>query len=224
MKFEDSDFDCQFCYDVLLRLASLLDGKLPASKTYSPHVSIGNGCAEEAYLALSDQAYGQCEKIKQLVALYIQTGKWGRPKAKEAFWLKVFLRSAYDYIYLALDERVQLGCLQLETSKFQLSRLGKEDQEVLEWLLEERWDEYVLPLWLKHHASEYIELYSYDYDEELERDKEVFERKLDDIPKEYYLWSEDGKRLQYRNGILHPPHNPIPVYVSTPEGHKKIYM
>lgn len=225
MKFEDSPFECQWIYDFLLRLEVILNGKLPSSRSYSPSFSIGNGCALEAYEGVSDQAYGISEAIKQAVSVYILTGKWGRIKVKESFWLKAFLFSAHEYIFLALSERVQLGCLRLKKSEAKPSGLEKSDQEVLEWLLSERWDEYLLPLWLKRNAMEYIELYSYDCSEDSESDRDSFARKLENIPDEYYLWTKSGKRQEKRNGILHPPRALVPCYISTGDGtHEMIYL
>ncbi len=203
MRFENSPFSCQQVYECLLCLDKMK--KFPCSFSYSPSVSVGRLDYREAYLAVLEEASCISDGLNETVSLYIQKGKWGRPKAKIAFWVKAFHQALNSYIYLALNERVQLGCLKLTKPHIEDLKLGKPTQEVLEWFLKERWGEYLLPLWAKKNAMEYINLYSYDWNDEREEDESDFQNLLKSIHDFFYLWTLNEKRLDYRKDKLAPP-------------------
>ena len=97
MKFEDSPFDIQRVFETLYRVEKLLHStKMPSCRSYSPSVSGGSDGIGGGYIYLGEIAYDGCEGISEAVSSYIQTGKWGRPKTKVAFWLK---ENASSYVY-----------------------------------------------------------------------------------------------------------------------------
>ena len=201
MKFENSPFDCQRVYEALYAFQATLRGKLPASRGYSPIAFGDDEYILGAYLEVSEEAYGESENIRQVVAAYTQTGKWGRPKARTVFWLKECLKTVIDYALMSLKSEMHRG-RNLKEPANPNARMGKADQEVLEWFLSERWDEFLLPLWEKNNALHYVHVESWDMNELVEQMEYKLSKKLSRIPDEIFLWSDDPDLIEKRNNYL----------------------
>ena len=145
MKFEDSPFDFQSVFETLCRVEKLLQLKMPSCRSYSPYMSGDLDGIESAYIYLGEEVAYVWSEISEAVSLYIQTGKWGRQKKKTAFWLREFLHTSIVYFLAARKMPPYAECT-LSIPERVKPCLGKTDQEVLEWLLRERWGEYIAPL------------------------------------------------------------------------------
>lgn len=207
MKFEDSPFDIQRVFETLYRVEKLLHStKMPSCRSYSPSVSGGSDGIGGGYIYLGEIAYDGCEGISEAVSSYIQTGKWGRPKTKVAFWLKEFLQTSIRYFLAARKTPPYADCTLRQPENVK-PILGKTDQEVLEWLLTERWHEYMCPLWLKENAPSYVYTESWDMDRFSEAERARFRDAFDELADSDFVWNSDGSFFQNHRGDF--PYNYI---------------
>jgi len=195
MKFEDSCFDFQQIFETLFRVEKMLQSKMPSSRSYSPEYAGDYAGIGSAYMCLSEEvAYG-CEGISEIVTSYIQTGKWGRPKTKVAFWLKAFLETLILYFLAARETQPYADCI-LSLPNRVKPYLDKTDQEVLEWFLSERWAEHLAPLWMKNNAPNYVYIESWDMSYHTECSVDKFRNALDEISNSDFLWNMKGSFYQ----------------------------
>lgn len=207
MKFEDSPFDIQRVFETLCRVEKLLHStKMPSCRSYSPSVSGGSDGIGGGYIYLGEIACDGREGISEAVSTYIQTGKWGRPKTKVAFWLKEFLQTSIRYFLAARETPPYADCTLRQPENVKPA-LGKTDQEVLEWLLAERWREYMCPLWLKENASTYVYTESWDLDRFSEAEEARFEDAFDKLSDSDFVWTPEGSFFQNHSGDF--PYNYI---------------
>ena len=194
MNFEDSDFDLQKVSETIFISESWIRSKkLPSPRRFSP-CGIGDysGIAS-GILELAKTASCGYEGIGEAVKSYIETGKWGRPKVNVAFWLKEFLQIAILYFLSARKTQPYADCTLYEPAT---TLPDKSNQAVLEWLLKERWDEYLCPLWIKHNALHYCFVESWDMSLHTELQEEKFREAFGKIPDSHFLWTPSGSFYQ----------------------------